>query len=323
MSIHLRSLGLRLALLVPLLLPQVAAGGQKPFVLMEWNVENLFDTKHDEGKEDTDFTPEGAYRWTRSRYWRKLDDVASVIAEAEGVAGAVPALIGLCEVENDTVLTDLCRRSALRTLGYEYVMTDSPDARGIDVALLYQPVLFRPLQWRSIRVPSAEQRLPRTRDILYVQGVRLREDYGLDTLHVVVVHLPSKTGGRQGDRNRRLAATTLWHLTDSIQEACSGQIVVMGDFNTTPKDRLFRKARHPLTRVAMRGEGSYKYRGVWQWIDHMLVRDGGGAVEGSVIATPRQLEPNKTYGGTMPRRTFRGPSYHGGVSDHLPLVWVW
>lgn len=291
---------------------------QHPYRLqvMSWNVENLFDTVHDEGFADEEFLPDAERRWNSHRYWQKLTDVAKVIAGATYPAG-MPALIGLCEVENDSVLTMLCHRSILRTAAYEYVMTHSLDSRGIDVALLYFPASFRLIDSQSIRIPSREQGLRSTRDILYVKGLT-KASGGTDTLHVFVVHLPSRAGGHQGDRNRKLASETLWNAVDSV--GTGKHIIVMGDFNASSHDPIFKHS--PLKLTDDRSQpGTYCFRGYWEWLDHILIspslRSHGPA---RPVQAPWLLESNKTYGGKMPRRTFRGPIYHGGVSDHLPIV---
>lgn len=297
----------------------------RPFRLLAWNVENLFDTRHDEGFDDAEFLPDGPRQWTPSRYWRKLKDIARVIA-GEDLDVPLPDVIGLCEVENDSVLETLTHRSPLRALGYEYVVTHSADARGVDVGFLYQPTRFRLLEHHSLRVPSQRYRLRPTRDILYVKGlvqVTPRDQQHtstLDTLHIFVVHLPSRAGGYTGDRNRNIAAATLWSAVDSLQAQGTDRIVVMGDFNADVHDRIFRNAPLKLT-DAPDADGTYCYRGFWQWIDHILVSpDVTTLSPATPLALPWLLEDDKTYGGLMPFRTYRGPTYHGGVSDHLPLL---
>ncbi len=310
-----------LAVCLPFLLAGAPAQEPRPrrLCVMEWNVENLFDTAHDAGFHDEDFLPAGSHHWTGSRLWRKVNDIARVVAVVADSAGT-PDLIGLCEVENDSVLTLLTRRSAMRHLGYEYIVTHSADARGIDVALLYQPVHFRLLSWHAIRVNSRSHGLPATRDLLYARGLAFTRT-GIDTLHVFVAHLPSRSGGRAGDSNRRLAAQTLWQAVDSVQQLhARAHIVVMGDFNAGPRDRLFRHAPLRLT-DAPHDAGTYCYRGVWQWLDHILVSESVGTPQPArSLRLPWLLEPGRTYGTDMPRRTYRGPAYHGGVSDHLPLT---
>ena len=286
---------------------------------MSWNVENMFDTVHDEGTRDEEFLPMGERRWTPHRYWQKLTDMARVVV-AVGEDGAIPDLVGLCEVENDSVLVAMTVKSVMRHLSYRYVMTHCDDERGIDVALLYQPVHFGLIDSRSIRVPSREHQLRSTRDILYVRGC-IAVEGGVDTLHVFVVHLPSRAGGREGDKNRQLAAQTLWHSVDSILLECpQARVVVMGDFNAGGRDKVFKHIPLRLTDDATVG-GTYCFRGFWQWLDHILVSSTVGTCgEARPVRLPWLLEENKTYGGDMPRRTYRGPTYHGGVSDHLPVI---
>ena len=307
----------RICIILSLLLAFVLAAPSQPRTLrlMTWNVENLFDTLHDEGFRDEEFLPAGERRWTSHRYWQKLNDLSRVVAAVAG-EGGIPDLIGLCEVENDSVLTTLTRRSLLRQMRYSYVMTHSEDARGVDVALLYQSARFRLLDSRSIRVPSVVWGLRPTRDILYVRGLVLAAD-GVDTLHVFVVHLPSRAGGHEGDQNRRLAARTLWQAVDSVR---TKRVVVMGDFNATCRDRIFR--RMPLRSTDDPDlSGTYCFRGFWQWLDHILVSPSVETTgKARVVDLPWLMEENKTYGGTMPLRTYRGPVYHGGISDHLPVV---
>lgn len=282
---------------------------------MAWNVENLFDTLHDAGFRDEEFLPRASRRWNSHRYWQKLTEIARVVA-AVADEGGLPDLIALCEVENDSVLTMLTRRSILRTLKYRYVMTSGIDARGIDVALLYQPARFRLLESRSIRIPCVEQNMSPTRDILHVRGEVFSAD-GMDTLHVFVVHLPSRLGGFEADRKRALAARVLWDAVDSLQ---GERVIVAGDFNTGSGDDML---RHPPMVLTDDPNllGTYCFRGSWQWLDHILVSPAiGMQKKARPMELPWLLEENETYGGRQPRRTYKGPTYHGGVSDHLPLI---
>ena len=284
--------------------------------VMSWNVENLFDVEHDDGFHDEEFLPTGSHSWIPARYWQKVTDVARVIA-AVADDGRLPDIIGLCEVENDSVLTRLTRHSPLRYLDYSYIMTHSIDQRGIDVALLYLPERFRPLEHRAVRVPSVENGLRPTRDLLYVKGLTFVQG-SPDTLHVVVVHLPSRTSGRQGDRNRKLAAQTLWSLVDSIGQG--RHIAVMGDFNADVRDRIFRQSPLRLTDDPD-APGTYCFRGRWQWIDHILLSP---SLRNDRPARPLALswlmEEDAKYNVLKPRRTYLGPSYHAGTSDHLALI---
>ena len=139
---------------------------------VEYNCENLFDCQHDSLKEDMQFTPEGMYRWTPGRYWKKLNHISQAILSCAGdsASATIPDMIALTEVENDSVMRDLTKRSLMRNARYEYVMTSSPDVRGIDVALAYSPYSFRLLSSHSIRVRMPESVRP-TRDILYASGL--------------------------------------------------------------------------------------------------------------------------------------------------------
>ena len=167
--------------------PPSGVGG--PFTIMSYNIENAFDTHHDEGKNDLEFCEGGERRWSHSRLMNKLKGVSKVIAAADEKRPV--DLIGLCEVENDTVMQYLIRRTPLYQLGYRYILTESKDERGIDVALLYSPFTFHPIETQPIRPNFKKQT---TRDILHVAGTIS----GGDTLDVYVLHLPSKRGGAEG-----------------------------------------------------------------------------------------------------------------------------
>ena len=203
-----------------------------PFRVMSWNVENLFDTHHDTLKNDNEFLPDAIRHWNYTKYKKKLADMARVIT-AVGEWNP-PALVGLCEVENDSVLRDLTQRSPLKELGYRYVMTSSPDLRGIDVALLYQRDLFKLLSFRSIPIPSFKHHRP-TRDLLHVSGLLLTGD----TLDVIVCHLPSRSGGAKESEPYRLhAARILRTEADSLLNIrLHPQLVIMGDFNDYPTNK--------------------------------------------------------------------------------------
>lgn len=181
----------------------LSAQNQPPFRVVFWNTENFFDTRHDSLKNDREFLPHSLRHWGYSRYKKKIDNVARTLA-AVGEWN-FPVLIGLCEVENDTVMRDLTLYSPLKEADYRYVMTHSPDQRGIDVALLYQRDRFKLLTCSSIPVGNFENHRP-TRDILHVSGLLLTGD----TLDVLVAHLPSRSdGARQSEPYRLFAAQKL------------------------------------------------------------------------------------------------------------------
>lgn len=285
-----------------------------------WNVENLFDCRHDTLKEDRDFLPEGSYHWTRSRYWKKLDNLSRTIA-AIADDDAWPMVVGLCEVENDTCLRDLTRRSPLRLARYAYVHEEGPDVRGIDVAMLYDSLQFHLLGYKAVRIPSAEQGYRPTRDILHVWGLAASLP---DTLHIIMVHLPSRAGsGIKGNAHRKLAFSVLCNLIESLNDK---HILLMGDFNAEPNDRIFRKIGKHMTSLMPnkrkelhRAKGTYYFRKLWSYLDHILVSPT------LLPYTEKQVCVGRfpfllTKEGT-PWRTYQGPVYKGGFSDHLP-IWV-
>lgn len=349
----------KLFIFISLVAVSASADAQRRFRVVEYNVENLFDTLHDAGFDDHEFLPDGERGWNTSRYWGKLGRLCRVLTAAGGDAPA--DLIGLCEVENDTVVHHLVRRTLLHRLGYDFVMTRSADRRGLDVALLYQPVRFRPVSVRSLRVPFSTEAENPTRDILYVSGCLPTGD----TLDVFVCHLPSRRGGAALTADyRRRACRLVRTSVDSIAMLRRRPlIVVMGDMNDEPwnaslRDELRAKvlknkeaksgrafseveayeeerrtvALYNLT-ASVKGEGgiegTYMYRGRWNRLDHIIVsgtllqQDAPLRAQPSsarVLALPMQIQQEPFGGGAKLLRTFQGPVYRGGVSDHLPLV---
>ena len=315
---------MRLIILISLtFLVHMSAVGQL-LTMVELNCENLFDYRDDEGKQDEDYLPEATRSWTKKRYWRKQNHIAQTLLSCADKG--IPDLIALCEVENDSTLNDLCHRSLLRNAGYEYLMTNSPDVRGIDVALLYSPFTFAPIHHRSIRVEPIEGMRP-TRDILYVCGQIISGD----TLHVFVVHMPSRFGGERYSRPfRQAAADRLCQSIDSIQAVTSEpKILIAGDFNdgadSEVLQQIYEHGIRNLTKEASAPDdvhGTYRYQGEWERIDHILGTPNiYNKVESAMIHAPHfLLEEEKHYGGKKPFRTDNGMRYQPGYSDHLPLV---
>lgn len=293
---------------------------------VSWNVENMFDCSDDTTKLDEEFLPESERAWTHSRYWRKIEDISRVIMTIG--EETPPALVALQEIENDSVMITLTQRGSLRALGYHYVMTDSPDQRGIDVALMYQPAMFRLYGYECVHVPSSQNGLRPTRDLLHAWG---RVPSG-DTLHIVVCHLPSRaSSNRKSKKNRILAVQTLQVFCDSLltnNPQCN--LIIMGDFNATPHDVIFKKHLNklPLTSLVSQKrrptEGTYRFRGNWSWLDHMLVSEtmlhhctfGNAQVR---LYTQPWLQRSMNDGTWYPKRTYLGTVYQGGVSDHIPI----
>lgn len=298
------------------------------FTFVELNCENMFDCVDDSLTQDEEFLPQSYHHWTRTRYWRKLNRIGQEIIScgADGREWALPDMVALCEVENDSVMRDLTRRSLLRKAGYEYLMTSSPDVRGIDVALLYSPFTFLPVSHYALRVEPVRGMRP-TRDILYVKGVGRSGD----TLHVFVVHAPSRSGGELETRPHRMQVSQrLCQSVDSIRLAePEARILVAGDFNDTAGNASLRHLElHGMVHVSAGAQGShgargtYWYRGGWESIDHVFCSPRLAArVEGCRIGDePFLLTDDGQYGGPKPRRTYIGPRYQDGFSDHLPLI---
>lgn len=313
-----------------LLIPAVSVPAQSRFRVMTYNVENLFDARHDTLKNDDEFLPEGERKWDSRKYWDKLQKIAKVIA-AVGEE-QLPDLVALCEVENDSCLTDLTQRSVLRRAGYRYVMTQSRDARGVDVALLYQPARFRPLLVENIDVHPEEIGQKPTRDILHVTGLLQSSD----TLDVYVCHMPSRGGGKEETEPFRIHTASLLRTSVDVilKERKLPRLLIMGDFNDYPHDRSLSQVLKAQRPAEGKGNpspknlynlsydikpGTYRYQGEWNTLDHLIVTGNMLPARGRVFMSEWLLEKDNTYGGYKPFRTYLGPRYLGGYSDHLPV----
>ena len=305
------------------------------FRAMFYNTENYFDTFDDPNTLDEDFTPQGSYHWTWTRFLAKRDALAKIII-AVG-EGKTPAIVGLCEIENRFVLNQLVRETPIAKFQYKIVHRDSPDTRGIDVAMLYNPADFE-LLYQNFYAVSKDFF---TREILYAKGILANSD----TLHVFVNHFPSKRGGaKTSEPNRIAAASELKRLCDSLFAAnANANILIMGDFNDTPNSDPIAKTLHTKSDfdtvvqtdlynlafpLSQKGEGSIKFQGVWEFIDLMFV-SGNMLDEKNKIScqssdfhifkAPYLVEKDNAYLGEKPKRTYTGMRYNGGISDHFPV----
>lgn len=280
--------------------------------IIDYNVENLFHPSVDSVNTDTTFTFQGERRWTFDRYREKLAHIGQVVANIG--QWSVPTLIGLEEVESEQCLIDLCRWGALSNYRYQYLHHDSPDERGIDCALLYQPKQFQLIDSAFIRVPIEGRP---TRDIIYAAG-RLRNG---DTLHVFVCHFPSQRGGTALTNSRREAARkTLQTAIDMIRTTQpQALIVVMGDFNSAPTEQ-FTSLHNMMMSMEAEGQGTYKWHGVWSCLDHLYLSDALlPYAKADIYSTDWLLEDDTQYLGQKPFRMFQGYKYTAGYSDHLPI----
>ena len=313
---------------------------EKSLTLMFYNVENLFDTEHNPGKEDEEFTPESEKAWDIKKYQKKLDDIASVIRAVGD--GELPAVVGLAEVEDQKVLEDLIQTRDLRRGHYGIVHYESPDIRGIDCALLYNMDDFRVISSEAIPVVFPFDSAETTRDILHVD-VKTADN---ETLHFFINHWSSRYGGQKESEPKRLyCAVTLRKAVDAVMNREPGaKIIIMGDFNDEPTNRSVfemlmanNKRKNAGGRELYnlmydahneRNEGSYNYRGTWNMLDQIIVSRPllndprgwhCGFGDGHVFKADFMLyhdEERKEY---VPNRTYGGPNYYGGISDHLPV----
>jgi hypothetical protein len=303
-----------------------------------YNVENIYDTLDQDNVDDAEFLPGSAKQWGSKRYWRKLDKTAGVIASmGKDLHPQGLAILGLAEVENRAVVEDLVSREPLKARGYRVVHEDGPDRRGVDVALVYNPALYRVYAHKSYRLHMADTAF-RTRDQLLVSGV-----LDGDTTHVIVAHWPSRRGGeKRSEPNRKAAAELGRHLIDSLLAInANARIMYMGDLNDDPVNvsvgRFLRasgdKAKavdgqffNPMYTPYQKGIGSLAWRDSWNLFDQIIVSPGLVSGDGGnykyygvrVFNEPYLQQQEGSFTG-YPARTFVGDTYQDGYSDHFPV----
>ena len=295
-------------------------------LVMFWNVENFFDwTDQGTGESDAEFSSMGSRRWTRKKFYAKCDAIAKTVFWIGEKYGRLPDVIGLAEVENRRVLNLLLESSLLRKCGYEIVHYDSGDRRGIDVALLYRKEVFD-LSENFITTPEHEGEKLATRDILTVRMRRMADG---EQMTFIVNHHPSKYGGSKASESRRnYVMISLSELCDSLLKTPENScIVAMGDFNDNPDSPQFSVMDGLMVNKAQelhqKGEGTIRYEGKWDLIDMFMVSpalDRTSVME--IVRVPFLMTREKKHPGEKPFRTYSGPRYIGGVSDHCPVVLV-
>ncbi len=321
---------LRIIFLVFLVFTGGSASAQQATVAF-YNVENLFNTQDDSLKQDEEFLPYGVRGWTPTRLKTKYHNIYKVIAGL-GDIGQPPALIGLAEVENRVVLEGLLRHTPLHRRRYQIVHEESPDQRGIDVALLYDPAQFQYLSHEAVPVDLGSLSDRPTRDILYVRGVL----FGSDTVHCFINHWPSRYGGVSSSAPRRQrAAEVLQTRIRALQQECpDALIIITGDFNDGPTEASMRTltestdAGSPLTNISQYAcAGTHKYQGEWSTFDQFIVtanllngnrlrvKDG----QAQCYRPDWLVEEDVKQLGFRPKRTYVGYQYQGGFSDHWPV----
>ncbi|WP_372774160.1 endonuclease/exonuclease/phosphatase family protein [Mangrovibacterium sp.] len=297
--------------------------------IVSYNVENLFDTEDDPHVNDNEFLPTSEKKWTGDRYEKKLNDIARVLTDIS--PDDLPGIIGLAEIENRRVLEDLVRIKRMSPGNYQIVHHDSPDHRGIDVALLYRPDKFEFITSEAIAVNPGFS----TRDILYVYGKIKNEDF-----HFFVNHWPSRIGGlAKTAPHRMFVAGVLKQRVDRIlTKNPEANVVIMGDMNDEPHNESMSKvlgAGMPDSNSKLvnlmapfegQKKGTYCYRGNWNVLDNLVVSSSLMDEKGFRVVAPvgsifreAWMEYTDKQGKVTPNRTYGGPNYYGGVSDHFPV----
>ena len=348
-----------IAALALLMLPRTAnAQKHKSYVIGFYNLENLFDTYHDEGKNDYEYLPDGANEWTEEKYAKKLKNMARVIADMRKDNGAWHAVLGVSEVENRHVLEDLVSEPAIADANYQIVHYDGPDRRGVDCALFYRPEVFKYITSESIPFTFEPSRIDwsawteeekeafRTRDILMVRGTIDGEMFAF-----FVCHLPSRLGGKGADLRPRGAEIAYMRAMELQEEFPGIKIVVMGDMNDNPTDISMTEYLHgkefrddlddedffnPFLSMIKAGYSSLYYRGEGNIFDIVMVNKALADAEddtfeiqpilkkkfyGRIFSKPYMTNQSGQYKGT-PFRTFSNGAFVGGFSDHYPTYIV-
>lgn len=308
-----------------------------------YNVENLFDIHDDPNTFDEDFTPSGRNRWTEELYYKKLENLSRVLGNIGRKETATsPALIGLSEIENRQVLEDLVKMPLLAPYNYKIIHFDSPDERGIDVALLYKPGIFSPQNSITHSLLLFDSKDPRkrdyTRDQLVVTGTLEGEE-----IHIIINHWPSRSGGQKlSNYKRENAARLNLRISDSLtRKNPYARIINMGDFNDDPSDKSlthilgakakkeevdFGKMYNPYAAIAKKGAGTSAYRDRWNLFDQILVSKSLTEKDPSKFSFFRAFIFNEPFLVTAsgaykhyPFRSFGSSGYTGGFSDHFPV----
>lgn len=325
------------ALLAAMAQDSPARGGRSHvYGVAFYNLENLFDTINNNGKYDAEFSPAGSRRWNTDKYQRKIANLASAIAAmTTKTTPGGPAIIGVSEIENRSVLEDLVHADAIKKWMLQVIHHDGPDRRGVDVGLLYNPRMFRPIDVTNHFLYIPDKPSFRTRDQLCVTGI-----LGGDTISVIVNHWPSRLGGQEQSSPLREAAAALSkHIADSIWQLRPGQpVIIMGDLNDDPHDRSCCKVLgaqkkpdnvgpdgffNPFWKKLDDGIGTLAYKGSWNLFDQIIISGGllpANARKGHLYfwkAAVNNYKFLQNEDGT-PHRTYSAGRFLDGYSDHFP-----
>lgn len=297
-----------------------------------YNVENLFDTIDDPFTNDDKFTPTGERKWTKKRYYKKLKKLSYVISQiGKDCSTETPVLVGLAEVENTRVLDDLIRQKELLNEGYRYVHYESKDERGIDTALLYRDQFFDPVSSKKYQLDFIEDdgTKDHTRDVLVVSGF-----FNGELIHVIVNHWPSRREGEEETKVKRIKAAEIVHeaIEDIREKDAHPKIIIMGDFNDNPTSESIQRHLvtkdflNPMEYLYNKGLGSLTYKKEWFLFDQIIVSKNlfkdtitEHKFLKAKIFNKKWLTTHKGKHKGSPFRTYIGPWYKGGFSDHFPV----
>lgn len=309
----------------------------KGMVFGFYNVENLFDTIDDQYTIDEQFLPNSEKLWNSEKYTTKLNQLAKVISSMDA---DLPIFLGLAEVENKNVILDLLNTEKLRGNNYDVVHEESPDQRGIDLGFIYRKEYFNYISHEAIEVRIEEEEDFFTRDILYIKG----ELQGEDTIHVFLNHWSSRREGAQETEYRRVRSAAILRakIDELLAQDEMAKIIVMGDFNDYPNNiSLTQTLRAKDNRKFSKGDlynmaygleqdnqGTYNYKGDWGMLDQLIISKGVFKADKGVKITAKDVNVLKlkwmlytdpVYGDEKPSKSYGGPEYYGGYSDHLPI----
>lgn len=306
-----------------------------------YNLENLFDTIQDLNKNDHEFLPAGSKKWTSARYHEKLGNMAKVIGSiGEKLGVDAPLALGICEIENKQVVADLINTPPLKDKNYGIVHYNSPDRRGVDVGFIYRKEFFKVIASNSHRVVAPDIPNFITRDQLVVTGV-----IETDTLSFIVNHWPSRSGGQKRSEPRRFKAAELTrHIVDSLQTINpEAKILIMGDLNDDPSNKSVRKVLgtetdtknlapkalfNPMYDMHRKGLGTLAYRDTWQIFDQIILSQALVQAQevnyfympnSASVFSPSWIKQSEGRYAGYPLRTYVGPNYQAGYSDHFPV----
>ena len=309
-----------------------------------YNLENLFDTVVDPDTNkilQDDFTPKGNHKWNTDKYYKKIRNMAEVISKiGKEVTPLGPSVLGVCEIENRLVLEDLVAHELIASKHYKIIHQDGHDKRGIDCALIYDPLHFKVLAYKSIKLTMPDNPDFASRDQLLVSGELMGE-----LIHFIVVHWPSRRGGESKSRPKRIQAAKLTKsIVDSLQvQNPKAKVVVMGDFNDDPvspsmkdflnahdnnKDFKDNEMFNTMMGHYKKGIGTLAYRDNWNLFDQFILTpsfiDDKKEFENfsfykSAVYNKTFLKNQKGNFSGYPYRTYVGSTFMGGYSDHFPV----